>query len=67
MSNVDVMHIRVPRPQRAMGSRWLRSAMRAVLLSLHQSRRRQARRIMRETRHLREEEPSAGACLREPK
>jgi len=67
MSNLEVMHIHVPRLERTIGLRWLRSAMRAVLLSLHQSRRRQARRIMRETRYLRGEDRSAGIGRREPK
>jgi hypothetical protein len=55
MSNIDVMRVELPRAERKVGLRWLRHAMRAVLLSLHESRRRQARQIMRETRHLREE------------
>ena len=55
MPNIDVMRIELPRAERTVRLRWLRHAMRAVLLSLHQSRQRQARRIMRETRHLREQ------------
>jgi len=55
MSNIDVMRVELPRASRAVRLRWLRHAVRAVLLSLHESRRREARRIMRETRHLREE------------
>ena len=55
MSNIDVMRIEQPRAERTVRLRWLRQAVRAVLLSLHESRQRQARRIMRETRHLREE------------
>ena len=60
MSNIDVMRIDLPRAERTVRLRWLRHAMRAVLLSLHQSRRRQARRIMRETRQLREEGRNGG-------
>jgi hypothetical protein len=67
MSNLEVMQIHVPRLERTIGLRWLRTAMRAVLLSLHQSRRRQARRIMRETRHLRKESRSADIGRPEPK
>jgi len=67
MSNIDVMHIDVPHHDRRIGLRWFRRAIRAVLLSLHQSRRREARRIMRETRHLREQGRSAGIGRPEPK
>ena len=67
MSNLDVMHIDVPHHDRRIGLRWLRRAMRAVLLSLHQSRRREARRIVRETRHLRAQGRSAGIRRPEPK
>lgn len=67
MSNLDVMRIHVPRQQRTIGVRWLRTALRAVLLSLHQSRRRQARRIVRETRHLREQGRRPGMGQPEPK
>jgi hypothetical protein len=55
MSDIDVMRVELPRAERTVGLRWLRQAVRAVLLSLHESRRRQALRIMHETRHLREE------------
>ena len=67
MSNIDVMRIDLPRAERTVGLRWLRRAMRAVMLSLHQSRRREARRIMRETRHLREQGRSVGIGRPEPK
>jgi len=67
MSNLDVMRVHAPRLERTIGLRWLRHAMRAVLLSLHQSRRREARRIVRQSRHLRGENGRAGIGRPEPK
>ena len=55
MSSLEVTRINVPRAGRTVGLRWLRYAARAVLLALHQSRRRMARRIVRQSRHLRDE------------
>lgn len=67
MSQLVVTGADAPQFERVIGRRWLRRAVRAVLLALHQSRRRAARRIMRETRHLREEGRSGVIGRLEPK
>ena len=55
MSNLEVMSTDAVRVERAIGWRWLRRAARALLLAMHDARRRQARRIVREFAHLRDE------------
>jgi hypothetical protein len=54
MSNLEVTSAGALRIERIIGWRWLRRAARALLLAMHDSRRRQARRIVREFSHLRD-------------
>ena len=55
MANLEVMSAGALRVDRIIGWRWLRRAARALLLAMHDSRRRQARRIVREFGRLRDE------------
>ena len=55
MANLEVMRADALRVDRPIGFRWLRRALHALLLAMHHSRRRQARRIVREFSHLRDE------------
>jgi hypothetical protein len=55
MPNSVMMSADALRLDRTIGWRWLRLAVREVLLALHQSRRQMARRIVRSHRDLRQD------------
>jgi hypothetical protein len=67
MSNLGIMLIDAPRDARATGPRRLPYVLRVLLLVLHQSRRRMAKRIIRQSRHLRDESGRATIAWLEPK